>query len=655
MSRLKAFLFGDRNYFAVRQDLIVSVKAEITDRLKKSLHYSIREQPQAVKLPMELQPHKVRRFWDKEALSQAKSEIVPLDMSITDVFNSDEVGGRLLVLGEPGSGKTTMLLEIAYQLVKISAENVESPIPVLLNLSSWKDSNQSIIDWINVELRKYRLSKTISKTLIGNRKLIPLLDGLDEVEPKLQSLCIRALNDFSVGDFSPPYLVICCGYQQYNNTEEFLSLNNAVYLKKLTRRQVKNYLDVKQPELWNFLKNDPYSVDLICNPFLLNVAILSCSNDSIKKWQEINDTANKHCQKLLKAYIQDLLQLSKTPYLLKILTLSYQETSLKNLPGLVLADARISYLLNSYIEETLRPIEKDNELYTEKVPTSEQTKKWLVWIAQKLELELDHDFLVENLQPYWLFPHLGGSKAELRDYLIACNWSYITAVQFGPFLHAVISTPNVYIKVGNIHVWYPLSVAFPFFIAIILGTKFTLRTIKTVDLVDFPILKIIVLLFLLLLLIPQSVLGSTERVALVYLFSGLLFFNLRKVEEDKKKRKVVNEGILKSAVNATGFGFFYGFIIFIGLWSTYNFYPLGVIDAFFAGLSQGIFVALITGGDAVIRHFALRFSLSRHGRIPWKYKSFLNFARRRRLLQRVGGRYRFIHPLLKEHFARLEI
>jgi hypothetical protein len=40
--------------------------------------------------------------------------------------------------------------------------------------------------------------------------------------------------------------------------------------------------------------------------------------------------------------------------------------------------------------------------------------------------------------------------------------------------------------------------------------------------------------------------------------------------------------------------------------------------------------------------------------MPWRYDRFLNYCYERRLLQKIGGRYRFIHRELLEHFAGME-
>ncbi|MGG6270928.1 hypothetical protein ACQ4M3_41880 [Leptolyngbya sp. AN03gr2] len=78
-----------------------------------------------------------------------------------------------------------------------------------------------------------------------------------------------------------------------------------------------------------------------------------------------------------------------------------------------------------------------------------------------------------------------------------------------------------------------------------------------------------------------------------------------------------------------------------------------------AGLIQGAYMGLVTGalvGDALacVDHFCLRCILFFNNSIPWNYARFLNYATERMFLQKIGGRYRFIHKLLQDHFAQLE-
>jgi hypothetical protein len=70
-------------------------------------------------------------------------------------------------------------------------------------------------------------------------------------------------------------------------------------------------------------------------------------------------------------------------------------------------------------------------------------------------------------------------------------------------------------------------------------------------------------------------------------------------------------------------------------------------------LSWGFLSGLIPGA-ACIQHFTLRFILWWNGAMPWRYVRFLDSATERMFLQHVGGRYRFLHDLLRDHFAAIE-
>ena len=71
-------------------------------------------------------------------------------------------------------------------------------------------------------------------------------------------------------------------------------------------------------------------------------------------------------------------------------------------------------------------------------------------------------------------------------------------------------------------------------------------------------------------------------------------------------------------------------------------------------LSGGLVICAFSGGLAVLRHFVLRLLLSRMGNFPWQAVSFLEDAKTRTLLQRVGGGYSFMHRLLLDYFADLD-
>lgn len=85
----------------------------------------------------------------------------------------------------------------------------------------------------------------------------------------------------------------------------------------------------------------------------------------------------------------------------------------------------------------------------------------------------------------------------------------------------------------------------------------------------------------------------------------------------------------------------------------------GVSGGLIFGLAGGLVSAVpsetIGGLGDCIKHLSLRIVLHRHNYIPWNYARFLNYSTNRLLLQRVGGRYRFMHKLLQEHFAAMHL
>ncbi|MEM7617463.1 MAG: hypothetical protein AAF195_03685, partial [Pseudomonadota bacterium] len=68
----------------------------------------------------------------------------------------------------------------------------------------------------------------------------------------------------------------------------------------------------------------------------------------------------------------------------------------------------------------------------------------------------------------------------------------------------------------------------------------------------------------------------------------------------------------------------------------------------------GLIGWIIGGGNTCIQHFVVRLIFYFKGYIPWNYALFLDYSTERLFLQRVGGRYRFIHKMVQEHFADME-
>ena len=93
---------------------------------------------------------------------------LPAGKTVADVFG--EEGGSLLILGEPGSGKTTSMLGLLRQLLATVETDPTAPIPVVFNLSSWKQG-QALGDWLVGELSaKYQIPKAIGQVWLQRQR-----------------------------------------------------------------------------------------------------------------------------------------------------------------------------------------------------------------------------------------------------------------------------------------------------------------------------------------------------------------------------------------------------------------------------------------------------------------------------------------------------
>jgi predicted NACHT family NTPase len=214
--------------------LLRAVQKEVEEGLAQSLHRAV--EAELLNLGKVLEPHQVRNPWTMEmTLQERPSQPLPSEMTIAQVFELPEVGQKLLILGEPGSGKTTTLFELAQSLVEKALKEAEAPIPILVNLSSWKDPKQSIFDWLVGELKsKYEIIRQdLGRQFLIQNRLLPFLDGLDEVAPIHQEACALELNTWLTGDIEqqPIGAVVCCRREEYKKiVRKRLVLHNSVRL-----------------------------------------------------------------------------------------------------------------------------------------------------------------------------------------------------------------------------------------------------------------------------------------------------------------------------------------------------------------------------------------------------------------------------------------
>ena len=539
------------------------------------------------------------------------------ELQTTDILNQTGLGQTLLILGEPGSGKTIALLQLAKKLINQSELDLTKPIPIVFNLSSWGHKQQPIEKWLIEELKdKYQVPQTWSELWLKQEQLILLLDGLDEVRAEQRNACVQALNQF-IETHNITEMVVCSRVKDYEALTERLQLSSAICLKPLSAKQVYSFL-IK-------------------------------AGDSLAGL------------KTLLQQDKELEQFAQTPLILNIMSWAYQDWSTEDLlKQFRSSQNRYRHLFDSYIERMLyrRVIEKLEQKKNSPRYSQEKVLHCLSWLGKTMVKKSQTVFLIEKMQPTWL-----QTRSEIISYRIS-NFllggliiGLIVWLIFG-LIHGLSKGLIHGLRMGLIHgIIHGLIVGLIFALigGVIAGSlkeitlfeqmNWSWQKAKSTMIREVPIGLMYGLIFGLIVGIIEGLnvgltLGSSFGLIFVGMGSGL-------VSTEVKQKIVSNQGIRSSSKNAiilvlTG-GLIYG--LSVGL-------SVGLIYGLIFGLIFGLIVGFKYGGATCLQHFNLRRILYNKGHIPWNYTHFLNYASERLLMKKVGGGYVFYHRMLMEHFAQ---
>jgi NACHT domain len=308
-------------------------------------------------------------------------EPLPPGTPIGEAF--EQVGGGLLILGPPGAGKTTTLLQLCDQLLDRAKHDASQPIPVVVNLASWAQQRPPLGVWLVDELAgSYQIPRSIAMQWIQQDALALLLDGLDEVAEAHRAACAEAVNAWRLDHGLVP-MVVCSRTQELQALGVGLRLEEAVELQPPSDAEVDRYLGC---------------LEATGTPMADARAALASD--------------------------QDLRRMLRSPLLLHVVALAYHGRSASALYVAGTLPQRQAWLWEAYVARMLeqRPLDPGAG-YTE-----HQALAWLAWLAGALRDRDQTEFHLDRLAPEWL-PAAQQRPARVATGLVG---GLGTGVVFGP-------------------------------------------------------------------------------------------------------------------------------------------------------------------------------------------------------------------------------
>jgi NACHT domain len=542
--------------------------------------------------------------------------------------------GRLVVLGEPGAGKTMLMVRLVIDLLARRAEG--SPVPFMAPLASWDPAAQDLRNWLAGRLRadhpaladptpKGRTEPNQADALLASGLILPLLDGLDEIPEQARGAAISGIKDaLRQGE----QVVVTCRSKEYRDAvrpeggAEVTLWAAAVQLRPLDAETVRSYLRDAAPGPAMKARWDPVL--------------------------KLLGTEAPVGQALSTPLMVGLAQAIYNPRPGEAGTLPNPEELCK--PDLADRTAVESRLLDAFITAAYRPDPADRWNLPE-------VKNWLRFLARHLE----HTIKSPDLA-WWQLPRATTPSWAVSYYRASSRWYLVFAALL---LIGVEVTPRYGLRGRAI--WETLVVGSVVVFIIVTRRRRSLAPVRRMlrgvrwqrpsrDNIRFGAMAGAIAgayVGTAVGAVEGVVAGAVVGAGTAVVVGGVIWMGGQEgapldLTSAASPQAVLaadrRTGIAATAGSGVAFGLLAGLLVQL---------LVGVAAAAVAGVAAGIVFGIACGFELAAwpSYSNARIRLARRHKLPWRLMQFLADAHRRGVLRQVGAVYQFRHIELQHRLA----